>query len=138
MFRGPKEHKTCRKLIGGASTMVKRDIMPTDAPIRSLVLISLLQLHLLLPVEPILFRLPLSRTMFMGESTMLLWRKPKKLQTLSLVYFSSTTLLQLCYFILEHNIFFISIAYVGKHNLSLALLKCQMIVSSLGGDMPVR
>jgi hypothetical protein len=33
---------------------------------------------------------------------------------------------------------FISVAYVGKHNLPLALLKCQMIVSSLGGDMPAR
>jgi hypothetical protein len=33
---------------------------------------------------------------------------------------------------------FISAAYVGKHNLPLALLKCQMIVSSLGGDMPTR
>jgi hypothetical protein len=33
---------------------------------------------------------------------------------------------------------FISITYVGKHNLSLALLKCQMIVSSLRGDMPTR
>jgi hypothetical protein len=33
---------------------------------------------------------------------------------------------------------FISAAYVGKHNLPLALLKCQMIVSSLGEDMPTR
>jgi hypothetical protein len=33
---------------------------------------------------------------------------------------------------------FISNAYVRKHNLPLALLRCQMIVSSLGGDMPVR
>jgi hypothetical protein len=33
---------------------------------------------------------------------------------------------------------FIFIAYVGKHNLPLALLKCQMIVSSPGGDMPAR
>jgi hypothetical protein len=33
---------------------------------------------------------------------------------------------------------FISTAYVGKHNLPLALLKCQMIVSSLGGYVPVR
>jgi hypothetical protein len=31
---------------------------------------------------------------------------------------------------------FISIAYVEKHNLPIALLKCQMIVSSPGGDMP--
>jgi hypothetical protein len=33
---------------------------------------------------------------------------------------------------------FISAAYVGKHNLPLALLRCQMIVSSPGGDMPTR
>jgi hypothetical protein len=33
---------------------------------------------------------------------------------------------------------FISIAYVEKHNLPLAMLKCQMIVSSPGGDMPTR
>jgi hypothetical protein len=33
---------------------------------------------------------------------------------------------------------FISTAYVGKHNLPLSLLRCQMIVSSLGGDMPAR
>jgi hypothetical protein len=34
--------------------------------------------------------------------------------------------------------FFIYAAYVGKHNLPLALLKCQMIVSSSGGDMLAR
>jgi hypothetical protein len=34
--------------------------------------------------------------------------------------------------------FFISAAYIGKHNLPLALLRCQMIVSSLRGDMPAR
>jgi hypothetical protein len=33
---------------------------------------------------------------------------------------------------------FISAAYVEKHNLPIALLRCQMIVSYLGGDMPVR
>jgi hypothetical protein len=31
---------------------------------------------------------------------------------------------------------FISTAYVEKHNLPIALLQCQMIVSSSGGDMP--
>jgi hypothetical protein len=34
--------------------------------------------------------------------------------------------------------YFISAAYVEKHNLPIALLRCQIIVSSLGGDMPVR
>jgi hypothetical protein len=33
---------------------------------------------------------------------------------------------------------FIYAAYVGKHNLPLTLLRCQMIVSSSGGDMPAR
>jgi hypothetical protein len=33
---------------------------------------------------------------------------------------------------------FISAAYIGKHNLPLALLKFQIIVSSPGGDMPAR
>jgi hypothetical protein len=33
---------------------------------------------------------------------------------------------------------FISAAYVGKHNLPLDLLRCQMIVSFLGEDMPAR
>jgi hypothetical protein len=33
---------------------------------------------------------------------------------------------------------FISAAYVEKHNLPMALLRCQMIVSSPGGDMLTR
>jgi hypothetical protein len=42
VFRGPKLPMTRSKLIVGATTMVKRDIMPTDAPIHALVSISLL------------------------------------------------------------------------------------------------
>jgi hypothetical protein len=33
---------------------------------------------------------------------------------------------------------FISTAYIKEHNLPIALLKCQMIVSFSGGDMPAR
>jgi hypothetical protein len=40
VFRGPKLPKTHSKLIVGATIVVKRDIMPTDAPIRALVPIS--------------------------------------------------------------------------------------------------
>jgi hypothetical protein len=50
--------------------------------------------------------------------------------------FFINTLIQLCDSRASHS--FISATYVGKHYLPLALLKCQMIVSSLGGDMPVR
>jgi hypothetical protein len=38
----------------------------------------------------------------------------------------------------EASYFFISTAYVEKHNLLISLLRCQMIVSSPGGDMPAR
>jgi hypothetical protein len=101
VFRGHKLSKTHYKLIVGATTMERRDIMPIDAPIRTPMLIRLLLLLLPLPVEPTLFLLLPSRIMLMGESTMLLWRK---LRMLSLVRFSSMTLLQLCYLILEHHI----------------------------------
>jgi hypothetical protein len=33
---------------------------------------------------------------------------------------------------------FISAAYVERHNILVAILKCRMIVSSTGGDMPIR
>jgi hypothetical protein len=33
---------------------------------------------------------------------------------------------------------FISIAYMEKHNIPVAMLKCRMIVSSPRGDMPAR
>jgi hypothetical protein len=52
------------------------------------------QLHLPLPVEPILFLLLPSRTTPVGESIMWLWKKHKKLLILSLVCFSSMTLLE--------------------------------------------
>jgi hypothetical protein len=72
VFRGSKLSKTRCKLIVGATTMERRDIIPTDVPICALVLIRLLLLHLPLPVEPTLFLLLPSRTMLMGESTMLM------------------------------------------------------------------
>jgi hypothetical protein len=61
----------------------RKVILPIDAPIHAHTRIILLQLHLPLPVEPTLFLLLLGKTMHVGESTMLLWRKPKKLQALS-------------------------------------------------------
>jgi hypothetical protein len=137
VFIGPKLPKTRYKLIVGATTVERRDIIPTDAPIRALVLIRLLLLHLPLPVEPTLFLLLPNKTMLMEESTMLLWRKPRKLLMLSLVCFSSmTSTVMLFDSGASHS--FISVVYVEKHNMPLALLKCQMIVSSPGGDMPAR
>jgi hypothetical protein len=73
-----------------------------------------------------------------GESIMLLWKKPRKLQMLSLVCFFVNVTFAVVLFDSRVSYSFISAAYVDKHNLPIALLKCQMIVSSLGGDMPTR
>jgi hypothetical protein len=61
VFREPKLPKTHNKLIVGAITVVNRDITTIDAPIRALMSISSLQLHLPLPVEPTMFLLLPSR-----------------------------------------------------------------------------
>jgi hypothetical protein len=57
---------------------------------------------------------------------------------LSLVYFFINDTFAVVLFDSGASHSFISAAYIGKHNLPLALLKCQIIVSSLGGDMPAR
>jgi hypothetical protein len=72
VFRGPKLPKIYCKLIIDATTVERRDIMPADAPICAPMLIRLLLLHLTLPMEPTLFLLLPSKTILMGESTMLL------------------------------------------------------------------
>jgi hypothetical protein len=49
---------------------------------------------------------------------------------------NDTSAVVLFNFVASHSFKFA--AYVGKHSLPLALLKCQMIVHSPGGDMPTR
>jgi hypothetical protein len=51
-------------------------------------------------------------------------------------FINDTSIVVLFYSGASHS--FISTIYVEKHNLSIALLRCEMIVSSLGGDMPIR
>jgi hypothetical protein len=55
---------------------------------------------------------------------------------IGLFFINDTSVVVLFHSRVSHS--FISDAYVEKHNLSLALLKCQMVVSSPGGDMPTR
>jgi hypothetical protein len=82
----------------------RKVILLTDVLISARALISQLHLHLPLLMELTSYLLLPGRTVPEGESTMLLWRKPRNLQMLSLVCFSSMPLLQLCYLILEHHI----------------------------------
>jgi hypothetical protein len=53
---------------------------------------------------------------------------------IGMFFINDTSAVVLFNFRASHS--FISATYVDKHNLPIALLKCQMIVSSPGGDMP--
>jgi hypothetical protein len=53
---------------------------------------------------------------------------------ISMFFINKTSVVVLFDYGASHS--FISVAYVEKHILPIALLKCQMIVSSPGGDMP--
>jgi hypothetical protein len=55
---------------------------------------------------------------------------------ISMFFINDTSAVVLFHFGAPHS--FISAAYAKNHNLSLALLKCQMIVSSPGVDMSAR
>jgi hypothetical protein len=53
---------------------------------------------------------------------------------IGIFFINDTSAVVLFNFRASHS--FISATYVDKYNLPIALLKCQMIVSSPGGDMP--
>jgi hypothetical protein len=76
--------------------------------------------------------------MLMGESTIVVVDEAQEaLDVVICMFFLNDTFVVVLFDSgTSHS--FISTAYVGKHNLPLALLKCQMIVSSLGGDMYAR
>jgi hypothetical protein len=93
MFKGPMLLRTQCRLNGSVMLVEKEVTMPTSAPIRVHALLRQLCLHLPRLMEPTLFLLLLTRTMLMGESTTLSWRKPRKLLILPLVCFPSMTLL---------------------------------------------
>jgi hypothetical protein len=114
MLREPKLLQTCCRLNGGVLLVERRVISLTDAATHTHTSTRQLHLHLHLPVEPTLFLLLPSRTTLVGESTMLPWKKHKKLLMLPLVCFSSTTLLQLCYLILEHHILSYLLHMLGR------------------------
>jgi hypothetical protein len=104
VLRGLKLLRTHHILIGGAILVERMVILLVNAPTRALAQNSSQQPHQL-PLEvPITFLLPPSKTMLEEWLITLLRRKLRKLQTLSLVCFSSMPLLQLCCLIPEHHI----------------------------------
>jgi hypothetical protein len=79
MFRGPKLLKTHCRLNGSAMYVERKAILLTGALIHYRTLISQLHLHMSLPVELTLYQLLPGKTTLEEESTMLLWRMPRKL-----------------------------------------------------------
>jgi hypothetical protein len=74
----------------------------------------------------------------MGESIMWMWKKRRKAPDVVIGMFLVNDTSAVVLFDSRASHSFISATYIGKYNLPLALLRCQMIVSSLGGDMPAR
>jgi hypothetical protein len=138
MLREPKLLWTSCRLKGGVLLVERRVILLTDAPTRAHMSTRQLQLHPFLPVEPTLFLLLPSRTTLMGESIMWLWKEAQEAPDVVIGMFLINDISIVVLFDSRASHSFISVAYVGKHNMPLALLKCQMIVSSLEGDMPAR
>jgi hypothetical protein len=89
-------------------------------------------------MEPTLFLLLPTRTTPVGESIMWLWKKHREGLDVVIGMFLINDSSVVVMFDSGASHSFISAAYVGKHNLPLALLWCQMIVSSPGRDMPTR
>jgi hypothetical protein len=138
MFRGLILLRThCR---GNRSVLLvgRKVTLPTSVPICVAALLRQLRSLLHLPVGQILFLLLLARTMFTERSIMSQLRKPRKLRKWSSVRFSVNDLSAVVLFDSGASHSFISATYVEKHNLPIALLRGQMIVSSPGGDMPTR
>jgi hypothetical protein len=93
--------------------------------------------HLFLLMEPTLFLLLPNKTMLVGVNHVVVEEAQEAPHVVIGMFFvndASTVVL----FDSGASHSFISTAYVGKHNLPLALLRCQMIVSSLRGDMTAR
>jgi hypothetical protein len=126
VFCEPKLPKTRSKLIIGATTMVKRDITPTNA-----------QFTYSCQSARYSYTSPYPWSQLCScccQVELRPWESPPcgrgtsaRSYTSAIVLFDSGA---------SHS--FISATYDGKHNLPLALLRCQIIVSSPGGDMPAR
>jgi hypothetical protein len=138
MFREPKLPRTCHMLIRGATTMERRDIMPTNAPAHALTLIC--QLQLLLPPTRRANFVPVASNQNYARGRInhfvVLEAQGAPDVVLGMFFINATSTVVLFDSRPSHS--FISGTYVGKQNMPIALLMCQMIVSSLGGDMPAR
>jgi hypothetical protein len=116
----------------------RRAISLTDAPIRAPVLIKLLQLHMLPTRGANSISVAAKQNYVCEKVNHVAMEEAQEAPdvVIGMFFINDTSAVVLFDSGASHS--FISTAYVGEHNLPLALLKCQIIISSPGGDMPAR
>jgi hypothetical protein len=138
VFRGPKLPKNHSKLVVGATTVVKKGHYANQCP-NSRTRANQPAIATLAPTRgansiPVAAKQNYARERVNHVVMEEVQEAPDVVIGMFLINDTSAVVL----FDAGASHFFISATYVGKHNLPLALLRCQMIVSSTGGDMPAR
>jgi hypothetical protein len=112
--------------------------LPTNAPIHATALLRQLCPPLCLLVELILFPVAAWQNYVRGKINHVTLEEAQEAPDVVIgMFFVNDTFAGVLFdFGASHS--FISATYIEKHNLPIALLRCQMIVSSLRGDMPAR
>jgi hypothetical protein len=134
VFRGPRLPKTYVRLIESAMPVVRRVILPISAPNP--------RTHPLLQSVPTRTHgansIPVAtkQNYAYGRVNHVAVEEAQEALDVVIGIFSINDTSAVVLFDSGASHYFISVAYVGKHNLPLALLKYQMIVSSPGGYMP--
>jgi hypothetical protein len=131
VFRGPKLPKTHCKLIVGATTVDRRDITPTDANQTATTTPAPTSGANSVPVAA-------KKNYAHGRANHVVVEEAQEAPDVVIVMFfiNGTSIVVIFDSRALHS--FIFTANVEKYNMPVALLRCQMIVSSPGGDMPAR
>jgi hypothetical protein len=134
MFRGLKPLRTHYQGNRGVSLVGRKVTLPTNVPIRAIVLLRQLRPPRGANSVPVSARQNFIRRKVNHVAV----EEAQEAQDVVIGTFSINDLSAVVLFDSGASHSFISATYVEKHNLRMALLRSQMIVSSPGGDMPAR
>jgi hypothetical protein len=138
IFRGLKLLRTHYRMNGGATLVGRKVTLPTNAPVSATALLRQLCLPLRLPVGANSIAVAARQNYVHGKVNHVALEEAQEAPDVVIGTFFVIDTSAVVLFDSEASHSFMSAAYVEKHNLPIALLKCQMIVSSLEGDMPTR
>jgi hypothetical protein len=138
MFRGLKPLRTHYRGNGGVSLAGRKVTLPSRVPIHTIILLRQLRPLLRLPVGKNSVPVAARQNFVHGKVNHVTVEEAQEAPDMVIGTFSINDLSAVVLFDSGASHSFISAAYVEKHNLPMALLISQMIVSSLGGDTPAR